>query len=602
MSRMKTNSYSPDNTHPKIVKFFKIALTCFLIVGFILIGFPFYKNFTGKSSGNTEGATIINRKLFNKKYNIIIYVIDALRADHLNIYGYPRPTSPFINLYGQQAYLFTNAFSISAWSRPSIGTLLTSLYPTFHGASNRSSVLNESVLTVAEVLKKFGYKTAAFIANGNIFDPVLHFDQGFHFFHPIISTSQGKPSAHNIITAVQEWLYKFANQDTPFFFYIHTVDSHEPYRYFHHHFEEIQKNKKFPPRIKEIITSRPHMEEFFNHYDASVRYSDFYFGRFFEELKKLNLIDKSIIILTADHGEEFLDHGGQAHGGRLFIEQINVPLIIWVPEKIRKLGFVKERVSHLDISPTILNLIGLQPPPSWQGTSFAELMTKEKPNYKKNEIYFMEELDENKLYAIISGKYHYILRIKPKIEEFLFNLETDPFELADLSNEENLILSNLKNKLLNFIAETMPGYHLKVVPPDEQVLQLRLETKGKFENVISNQHIQTEMNAEKNKMSIEIKRKEDCFFFSVNPTKSSILVQKLNQEIPFFLGSKKIKIDKKYIVLEEWTKEIQSELGLSQKSFTEPGIYIWQTVPPLNKELKLDPQTLKNLKSLGYIH
>lgn len=599
---MKTGSYSPDNTSPKIIKFFKIVLTCFLIVGFILIGFPFYKNFTGKSSRNTEGAAIINRKLFNKKYNIVIYVIDALRPDHLTTYGYPRPTSPFISFYARQAYIFTNAFSISAWSRPSIGTLLTSLYPVFHGASNRSNTLNKSAFTLAEVLKKFGYKTAAFTANGNIFAPGLNFDQGFHFFQPIISSSQAPPSAHNVITAVQGWLHKFADQDAPFFLYIHTVDSHEPYRYFHHHLEELQKDTRFPPRKREIITSRPHMEEFFNRYDASIRYSDFYFGRFFEELKRLNLIDKSIIILTADHGEEFLDHGSHGHGGRLFIEQINVPLIIWMPERVRKPGYIKEMVSHLDISPTILDLIGLQPPPSWQGTSFAELMIKEKPAYRKNEIYFMEELDENKLYAVISGNYHYILRIKPKLEEFLFNLETDPFELADLSEEDNLILSVLKNKLLNFIAETMPGYHLKFVPPGEQPLQLRLETKGKFENVISNQHIQTEMNPDKNKMSIEIRRKEDCLFFSVNPAKSSILVQKLNLEIPFFLGSKKIRIDKKYIVLEDWTKEIYAELGLSQKSFTEPGIYIWQTVPPLNIELKLDPQTLKNLKSLGYIH
>ena len=599
---MKLALHSPNNHTPNPINLFKTILIISLLLGFILIGFPFYKNFIRNSSKNTEGAVIINRKLFNKNYNIIIYVIDALRPDHLNIYGYPRPTSPFISLYGKQAYVFINAFSISAWSRPSIGTLLTSLYPAFHGASNRSSILNESALTLPEVLKKFGYKTAAFIANGNIFDPILNFDQGFHFFQPINSSLQTSPSAHNVITTVNSWLRKFADQNSPFFLYIHTVDSHEPYRYFPHHFQELQKNTKFPPRKKEIIISRPHMEEFFNRYDASIRYSDFYFSRFIESLEKFNLIDKSIIILTADHGEEFLDHGSHQHGGRLFIEQISVPLLIWLPKKTKKPGYIKEMVSHLDISPTILDLIGLKPPPSWQGTSFAELMIKENPSYRKKEIYFMEELDENKLYAVISENYHYILRIKPELEEFLFNLETDPFELTDISKEDNFILSVLKNKLLNFIAETMPGYHLRIVPPSEQPLKLQLETKGKFENIISNQHIPIEINPEKNKILIEIKRRKDCFFFSVNPAKSSILVQKLNTEIPFFLGRRKIRIDKKYVILEERSQEIQAELGLSPKAFTEPGIYIWQTIQPVETELKLDPQTIKNLKSLGYIH
>lgn len=584
----------------KIFKFLKFGISCLFIIGFILLGFPFYKNFNTKRIKKLD-TTIIDKNLFKKKYNIIIYVIDALRPDHLNIYKYPRPTSPFISSHAREGYIFSNAFSISAWSRPSIGTLLTSLYPVFHGASNRSSYLSKNVITLAEVLKNCRYKTAAFIANGNIFDPGLNFDQGFHYFRPITTNSQGPPSAHEVIKAVRSWLHRYAQGETPFFLYIHTVDSHEPYRYLPHHFEEMKNITLFPPRVKEIIISRPHMEDYFNRYDASIRYSDLNFGRFYKELKALNLINKSIIILTADHGEEFIDHGSHGHGGRLFIEHIKVPLIIWLPERINKQKYIKELVSHLDIAPTIVNLIGLQPPSYWQGKSFAELMTKEKPMYQKRELYFMEELDDNKLYAIIYNNFHYILRLKPKFEEFLFDLEKDPFELQDITQENSLILNILKNKLLNFIAETMPGYHLKYFPSEEEVLQLILETKGKFKNVINNQHIKIEISPDKRKISVQLSRKEDCLFFSVDPENSSILIRNLNMKVPFFLGNQNKKIEKKYVLLEEGAKEIITEFGLSQKTFIKPGIYIWKTRSPSKIQLKLDPQTIKNLKSLGYI-
>ena len=191
--------------------------------------------------------------------NVIIYLVDALRPDHLGLYGYIRDTSPFLDELAKDGVILNNAFSLSTWTRPSIGTLFTSLYPSSHGAVNRNSILKKSVVTISEVLKNKGYKNATFVANGNIFGNGLNFDQGFDTFSAIESKTYRHGSGQEILDELAPWLKE--NRNSPFFLYIHTVDSHEPYFAPPYLRKQFIDSNIFTQRESQVVYSNPHISK-----------------------------------------------------------------------------------------------------------------------------------------------------------------------------------------------------------------------------------------------------------------------------------------------------------------------------------------------------
>ncbi len=332
--------------------------------------------------------------------NVILIVADALRADRLSCYaqrsvdGYAANVTPHIDALARDGVCYQNMSAQASWTKPSVATILTSLYPSSHQALHAESQLPAAVTTLAEVLSAGGYRTAGLVTNAYI-TPLFGFDQGFDryvylepddpFFAPSAAThltihhalmrlyrqtDLGRWQRQTFGTwpgpyyrqaeAVNRHLLPWleAHRHERFFLYVHYMDPHTPY--FQHPYDGTAFVDALPP------DQAPWVRRL---YDGEVAYLDTYLGELFAALKRWGLYDDALIVFTADHGEEFFEHGGWGHGATLYEEQLWVPLIVKYPGN-RYAGTVDEGLARsLDIAPTVLDVAGLPAPAAMQGVS-----------------------------------------------------------------------------------------------------------------------------------------------------------------------------------------------------------------------------------------
>ena len=287
--------------------------------------------------------------------SILLIMVDTLRADHLSSYGYGAGRTPNIDSLATDGVRCAHTFSQASWTRPSVATILTSLYPSSHGAVHKADMLPDRVDTVAEVLSRGGYYTAGFADNVNV-SPSFNFGQGFadyRYLAPDLFFHANEPAAqltlysglrlvrerflarrvdvHNyyqpaevVTDTVIGWLDSPAAKQGPFFLFAHYMDPHDPY--FVHPF-----NGEGYARVANPNPPASVADKYRQLYDGEIAYLDEHLGRLFADLKRRGLYDKMLIVLTGDHGEEFHEHGGWWHGTTLYDEQIHVPLILKPP-------------------------------------------------------------------------------------------------------------------------------------------------------------------------------------------------------------------------------------------------------------------------------
>jgi arylsulfatase A-like enzyme/TolA-binding protein len=417
--------------------------------------------------------------------NIVLISIDTLRADHLSCYGYSKKTSPHIDKLAEEGTLFSQNISAAPWTTPSHMSIFTSLYPILHEVNEMRKRLDEKRVTLAEVLKKNGYTTAAFISAPTMLPYELGFGQGFDLYddytvtfdihfnlfrknerkltnndHPI------NPLTHWMVT---NWLER--NHKKSFFIFLHYWDPHYEYE------PPPPYNRMFNPDYKGEITGNVEGvklgmdEEDFNHivslYDGEIRYTDEYVGLFLQKLKELNLLDKTLIILTSDHGEEFLEHGGSMHGKTLYDELIHVPLIIRYPSLIPKGEVISAQVRTVDIMPTILALLGISIKEKIDGLSLLPLIQKEKRNKREafSETYPC-------LKSLRTEELKFINNLKKEEKEF-YDLSKDPKEKTNLIGEREeakIFDQNLANwmnsqeELLASLPKSRPTSKIEIDP------------------------------------------------------------------------------------------------------------------------------------------
>ena len=413
------------------------------------------------TSGNKEKNT----------FNIILITIDALRADHLSCYGYHRKTTPAIDKIAEQAIIYSNAIAPSSWTRPSLASLFTSVYPSNHGVVNDlrhkndpshalGETFSEQLTTLAEALKAQGYTTFAVASN-----PHLHkasgFERGFDYFECL----DGKPAV-TVNKTLNKWEGTIRKSEK-FFIWVHYFDPHYPY------FPKSPwMNEYNPPSLtqklnfsrkpfKEIVRLLPDLEKnsdmlgnLMALYDSEINYVDSFIGKF---INKFNLGDNTLLIITSDHGEEFLEHHLLGHGYSLYQASIHIPLIIKLPGNNQK-GIDEKYVTLLDIMPTIFDLLGCAPPDHILGTpllpekSLFPWIAKVLP-WKNTPRYIFSELHTLSHKTVLSSgwKYYYAGTSE---EEYLFNIETDPLEVTNLIDEEKEKGRLLKRRLLNWADNT----------------------------------------------------------------------------------------------------------------------------------------------------
>jgi arylsulfatase A-like enzyme len=324
--------------------------------------------------------------------NVLVFLVDALRADHLGCYGHSRDTSPAIDALSREAALFETALSPASWTKPSIPSLFTGLYPIQHGVFTgntkdsaeriTSDILKDEHTTMAEVFRGAGYSTGAFVHNAQI-SSFMGFNQGFDVYAEHLGNAQ------QINERFIQWLGSGLGR--PFFGYVHYLDPHWPYTPpapFDGMFSPPAQtsvdfnnvNWKYLERqiqSGDLQLSADDLEAMRSLYDGEIRYTDAAIAAALESLREKGLYENTIVVLTADHGEEFMEHGRIGHGNSLYDELLHIPLIIRSPQGRAPQGpsrTIADPVSLIDIMPTVLDLAGIEIPEDIAGRSLRPLM------------------------------------------------------------------------------------------------------------------------------------------------------------------------------------------------------------------------------------
>ncbi len=290
--------------------------------------------------------------------NVLLILPDTLRADHLGCYGYHRQTSPNIDKFADECLFFEKAFSPSPWTKTAVGSILTSLYPHEHGAYKWADNLNNQSLTLTEIFRNKNYRTFSAQANGLITSR-YGFHQGFQIYKEMTNDL-----AENLTDEFVTWLNR--NKRRPFFAYLHFMDTHYPYKVPGHYTRTYASEGQSALNLDELksqdirlLTEMGMAQNDKDHivdlYDDSIVYFDIHFGRIIDALRANQILDKTIVILLADHGEEFWRHGSFGHGHTLYNELLHVPLLIRYT-KILPAKKVPFPVQLIDLYPTILSL------------------------------------------------------------------------------------------------------------------------------------------------------------------------------------------------------------------------------------------------------
>jgi arylsulfatase A-like enzyme len=371
--------------------------------------------------------------------NLLLVTFDTTRADHFSCYGYPLLTTPHGDALATRGVLFTRASTVIPVTGPSHASILTSLYPRDHGAIRNGVPMVEGVPTLATILSSHGYRTAAFVSGWTVRGKLTRLNRGFHIYdddmtdryHMVNSQRPGDQTADHAIA----WLQ--ANQHEPFFVWLHFFDPHAPYR---GHGLALEPN----PAADQPLDSRRKLK----HYDQEIAFADAQLGRVLEAMDRIGVGDSTFIVLTADHGEAFGEHGESGHGRKLYETTQHVPLILVHPSLP-----AGERSSlpatTLDIVPTILSLLQLPPLPLAQGIALNEAL-QTPVAYREREIYqeafpgarkgiwrfFGKRLTGEPIQvAVRRGRWKAIL--DPRSDELLlFDLARDPDEVRNLAGEE----------------------------------------------------------------------------------------------------------------------------------------------------------------------
>jgi arylsulfatase A-like enzyme len=377
--------------------------------------------------------------------NILLISIDTLRADHLSCYGYSRPTSPAIDRLAAEGVLFEQVVASSPWTLPSHASMLTGLNPRNHGLKSRLAGLQEDIPTLAMLLRDGGYTTMALV-NAPDFLPRHGLHRGFEKYREYPPREGGRRvrSGKRQVAQAINWLEE--GFDRPFFMFIHNYDVHsgyDPAPEFLDMFATPYDGKikgstadLMRARHGELTLSEDDLRHLIDRYDGGIRQLDSELALLFEYLDRRGLSDSTVVIVTSDHGEEFLEHGGVLHGQTMYSEMLDVPLILrgpGLPAGKRILGLA----GLSDITPTVLVLAGVDVPkmdgmdltPTWEvgGAIPEDRLTFAEADHRNAE----EDIKRMVRVGDVKLIYDRLAR-----RQELYDLSRDPSEHRDLATAE----------------------------------------------------------------------------------------------------------------------------------------------------------------------
>jgi arylsulfatase A-like enzyme len=406
-----------------------------------------------------------------KDYNIVFVSFDALQAAHVGCLGYPRNVTPTIDAVAREGVSFSNAISVASWTVPASMTWFTGVYPSEHRMVNKFAIYTDlmqkmatlkdlapDLITLADILKQNGYLTGGFTGNAGV-SGGFGYEQGFDVYSHEKGVFGGMDRS---IPKALDWLNE--NRHRKFFLFLHGYDIHgqnTPSGGFDYRFVEKGYDKKYTGSEQEqealreeglekgMLTLREEDVRFWRAiYDEKIHRTDARFQRFLDAYARLGLMDRTLFILTADHGTEFYEHRRFDHGFTLYNEQIHVPLILKLPgQTVGKI--VSDRVSSIDLMPTILDLLDVElsekAKKQMRGTSLVPAMQGERVNRDVfSETDYREYTYKRSIITPDGWKFIYTLESKKRE---LYNLRDDPTETKNLVEAETKRADQLEEKL-----------------------------------------------------------------------------------------------------------------------------------------------------------
>ncbi|MEM6675617.1 MAG: sulfatase [Planctomycetota bacterium] len=435
--------------------------------------------------------------------NVLLIGVDTLRADRMSAFGYERDTTPNLAAVADEGVLFTAARSPAPWTLPSFSSMLTSLYPSAHGAGRGGhdewEAIDPTTVSIAEVLARSGYETAGVVSNGLI-SPRYGLDQGFDRYRSSWNIESVESDAPRVAAFVRD------HTATPWLVFWHIMDPHLPYVTPEEQratFADAAYDGRFagggrrgpavpfdaldprpgrrwfthegPPPLPDLTEADARFVS--DYYDAEVAEMDAGVGLVFEALRASGQWDRTIIAFVADHGEGLGDHGHYHHGYTLFDDQVHVPMILRIPDAHRG-RVIKRPVSTVDLVPTLLGVLGIPAPEDAHGVDrlagggpAADATFIESPTY-----------DSSAQKAWVEGRFKCLW--DPVFHtEALYDLEADPAETKDVKDAHPDVVARARRALEEFrVAHLAAGrFHLRVRGRKGQQLRVRIETDDLFD-------------------------------------------------------------------------------------------------------------------------
>ncbi|MCB8976651.1 MAG: sulfatase [Ardenticatenaceae bacterium] len=448
--------------------------------------------------------------------HIILYVLDALRADHLGCYGYKRDITPHIDQIAAEGVLFENCFTSTTWTRPVAASLLTGAYPKVHQTTSRDNMFSVGLKRLPEMLQTGGFETAAFNTMGNIAGEIgfsRGFDQYFDLFrepalvakrHRLNAAKEGLlhtaeaeialPLAEDINDYLLPWLAERKAENT--FSFVWSIETHEPYgapEPFRRYAGPVHRPGEGESDDIRSATQADR-DRLMNLYDDGILYNDHCIGQLVDQLKQLGIYEDTLFLIVGDHGEAFYEHGFYTHGHPPYDELIHVPLIVKFPGWTHAGRRVAGLAELIDVVPTVTAVAHLPQPAETsrfiQGKNLLPLLTKEQDQVRTYTFSDTQSLAiHNRYLSVRSQEWKYIQIRQPQRNrqtllktvqhvlargllwdiirrprhflrsyfrnnnEFLFNLQTDPAEQHNALTEHPEVAQELQQILEQWLMQ-----------------------------------------------------------------------------------------------------------------------------------------------------
>lgn len=393
---------------------------------------------------------------------VVLVIMDTVRRDALGCYGHAGDPTPSIDWLASEGIRFDHAVSTSGWTLPSVASIVTGNWPSIHGALGRGANLTPirpEMVTAAEVMKQAGYNTAGY-ANAAFVSPRLGFDRGFDVFDHVYSFNETSRRADETMDAALQYIREHRGEDC--FLLIHLFDAHldyDPPGQWATRFTDGRTDPPPPLSIEDCLDMEgpdgappaPADSAYIRGvYEGEVGFVDAQIGRLGNELMKLGLFERSLVVVTSDHGEEFWDHGGFEHGHTLYQELVHVPLIVKFPSDLHPPKRVHWQVRLIDVMPTVFDYLGISKPETFAGESLMPYV-RNVPTGHRNAF------SESLLYgtrriAWRTGDFVYIQDIEEGRDEVgeLYNWRADPDEHIDIAADNPEITEQVRRQCMEF--------------------------------------------------------------------------------------------------------------------------------------------------------